>query len=100
MLIGQGRSGKTSLKKSLRGQRFNPDEDSTVGIDKDPSHFKITTETWKAGEKDEAANSDLVISYEHRAAQLIVSNLAVGKANSRERSSKIWKCFFVLVYTN
>ena len=51
MLVGQDRSGKTSLKKSLRGQRFNPDEDSTVGIEKDPSHFKITTEIWKAGEK-------------------------------------------------
>ena len=75
MLIGQDRSGKTSLKKSLRGQRFNPDEDSTVGIDKDPSYFKVTTEIWKAGEKSEATNSDAAISYEYHAAQLIVSNL-------------------------
>ena len=79
MLIGQDRSGKTSLKKSLRGQCFDPDEDSTVGIEKDPSHFKITTEIWKTGEKGEATNTDLVISYEHHAAQLIVSNLAEEK---------------------
>lgn len=39
MLIRQDRSGKTSLKTSLTGQKFNPLEDSTVGIDADPSHF-------------------------------------------------------------
>ena len=32
MLIGQERSGKTSLQKSLKGKPFNPDEGSTVGI--------------------------------------------------------------------
>ena len=36
MLIGQDHSGKTSLKKSLIGKPFNPDEDSTIGIDVDP----------------------------------------------------------------
>ena len=75
MLIGQERSGKTSLKKSLRGQLFNPHEESTVGIERDPSHFKVTTEIWKTGEKDEATNSDAAISYEHHAAQLIVRSL-------------------------
>ena len=39
MLIRQDRSGKTSLKTSLAGQKFNPREDSTVGMDADPSHF-------------------------------------------------------------
>lgn len=52
MVIGQDRSGKTSLTKSLKGQLFNPDEYSTVGIDVDPSHFELSTETWKAGEKE------------------------------------------------
>lgn len=45
MLIGQDRAGKTSLKKSLRGICFDPHEDSTIGIDVDPSHFKVSTET-------------------------------------------------------
>ena len=84
MLIGQDRSGKTSLKKSLRGQRFNPNEDSTVGINKDPSHFRVTTEIWKTGEKGEATNSDALISYEHLAAQLIVSNLTEKKRTPTE----------------
>ena len=62
MLIGQDRSGKTSLKKSLQGLRFNPGEDSTDGIDVDPSYFKLTTEIWKIGKKDQAANKEEVSS--------------------------------------
>ena len=74
MVIGQDRSGKTSLKKSLRGQAFNPDEESTVGIDVDPSHFKVSTEVWKTGEKDQETSVS-AISYEHHAAQLIAGSL-------------------------
>ena len=76
MLIGQDRSGKTSLKKSLQGLRFNPDEDSTVGIDVDPSYFKVTTEIWKTGEKDQAANKEeMSASFEHHVARVVVENL-------------------------
>ncbi|CAH3166443.1 unnamed protein product [Pocillopora meandrina] len=35
MIVGQDRSGKTSVKKSLKGICFNPDEDSTLGIEVD-----------------------------------------------------------------
>ena len=76
MLIGQDRSGKTSLKKSLQGLRFNPDEDSTVGIDVDPSYFKVTTEIWKTGKKDQAANKkEMAASFEHHVARVVVENL-------------------------
>ena len=76
MLIGQDRSGKTSLKKSLQGLQFNPDEDSTVGIDVDPSYFKVTTEIWKTGKKDQAANKEeKVASFEHHVARVVVENL-------------------------
>ena len=76
MLIGQDRSGKTSLKKSLQGLRFNPKENSTDGIDVDPSHFKVTTEIWKAGKKDQAANKEeMAISFEHRVARVVFENL-------------------------
>jgi len=74
MLIGQDRSGKTSLKKSLKGQLFKIDEESTVGIDVDPSHFKVLTEIWKAGKKDQETSVN-EISYEHHAAQLIADSL-------------------------
>ncbi|XP_067050218.1 uncharacterized protein [Acropora muricata] len=76
MLIGQDRSGKTSLKKSLQGLRFNPDEDSTVGIDVDPSYFKVTTEIWKTGKKDQAGNKEEMSgSFEHHVARVVVENL-------------------------
>ena len=52
MLIGQGGAGKTSTKKSLKGIHFDPEEESTVGVDVDPSCFKVSTETWCPGEQD------------------------------------------------
>ena len=75
MLIGQDHAGKTSLKNSLIGTRFNRDEESTVGIDVDPSHFKVSTETWKTGETNPATNIDTATCYEHHAAQLVVESL-------------------------
>ena len=78
------RSGKTSLKKSLQGLRFNPKEDGTVGIDVDPSHFKVTTEIWKAGKKDQAANKEeMASSFEHRVARVVVENLREQELNSK-----------------
>ena len=68
MFIGQDRAGKTSLKKSLMGQPFNPDEGSTVGIDVDPSLFEISTEIWRTGERDQERISEGGISFEHHAA--------------------------------
>lgn len=45
--IGQARAGKTSLKKSLIGLPFNPKEQSTVGIEVDPSICEIEVEQVK-----------------------------------------------------
>ena len=86
MLIGQDRSGKTSLAKSLKGERFNPEEDCTIGIDVDPSHFKVSTEIWKPGEKDEQRNVERACSYEHYAARLVVQNLSEEKSAPKEES--------------
>ena len=84
MLIGQDRSGKTSLAKSLKRERFNPEEDSTVGIDVDPSHFKVSTEIWKPGEKDEQRNVEG--GWQHYVARLIVQNLSEKKSAPKEES--------------
>ncbi|XP_068689890.1 uncharacterized protein [Montipora foliosa] len=86
MLIGQDRSGKTSLKKSLKGIRFNSDEGSTVGIDVDPSYFKVTTEIWKTGETDKEANTKDETSYEQHAALLVVKKLKKGEFFPEESS--------------
>ena len=87
MLIGQDRSGKTSLKKSLQGLRFNPEEDSTVGIDVDPSYFKVTTETWKIGKKNQAVKKeDMTASFEHHVARVVVENLKEQELTSEEKT--------------
>lgn len=41
MILGQDRAGKTSLKKSLLGMPFNPEEESTVGVEVDPSKCEV-----------------------------------------------------------
>ena len=50
MLIGQDRAGKTSLKKSFLGLPFDPGEESTDGIEVDPSKFEVDIDqvkNWK-----------------------------------------------------
>lgn len=50
MLIGQDRTCKTSLKRSLLGLPFDPEEDSTTEIEIDPSKFEIDIDhvrNWK-----------------------------------------------------
>ena len=47
LLIGQDRAGKTSLKKSLLGQPFDPKEQSTDGIEVEASTCEIEVEQVK-----------------------------------------------------
>ena len=75
MLIGQGGAGKTSTKKSLKGIWFDPNEDRTVGIDVDPSHFKVSTETWRTGEQGNDQNSDTAIDLDYHLARCIADSL-------------------------
>ena len=59
MLIGQDRAGKTSLKKSLLGLPFNPEEDSTDGIEVDPSKFEVDIDqvtNWTLTDKKQSAS--------------------------------------------
>ena len=79
MLIGRDRSGKTSLKKSLRGELFNPNEKSTVGIDVDPSHFELSTEIWTMPENDQEPKSGSSISYEHHVARATVEHMTASE---------------------
>ena len=47
LLIGQDRAGKTSLKKSLIGLPFKRKENSTDGIEVDPSRFQLDVDEVK-----------------------------------------------------
>lgn len=75
MLIGQDQAGKTSLKKSLRGISFDPEEDSTDGIDVDSSFFNVCTETWRTGEQDKGQNSVKEISFDYQTARSVADSL-------------------------
>ena len=84
MLIGQERTGKTSLKKSLKGETFHADERSTKGIETDPSHFKVSTELWRTGMKDQESGSDSNFFFEHQAAQFIFRSLKGEERNVQD----------------
>ena len=90
MIVGQDRSGKTSVKKSLKGICFNPNEDSTQGIEVDRYQFKLTTEIWKTGEKDEEANIDTtVIPHDYSAARWVADNLLMREKKCRSQKNKL-----------
>ena len=82
MIIGQARTGKTSLKKSLKGEFFNPNEGSTEGIETDPSYFKVSTDVWRTSKNSRDTESEPTFSFEHQTAQLIVERLKERKTGS------------------
>lgn len=87
MLVGRDRSGKTSLKRSLKGERFNPHEESTVGIEVDPSHFQVSTEIWSSAHLGDNQSHGHAFSYEHHAARFICGNLKA-ELSSRDPTEK------------
>ena len=61
MLLGQARAGKTSLKKSLLGMPFDPEEESTIGID--PSKCEVELDevkNWKSTEGKKPLEAEVV----------------------------------------
>ena len=69
MLIGQARSGKTSLRKSLKKQKFDEKEPSTDGIERDPSYFSVTNEIMSSEETEEEQDVDSEVSFHKRIAK-------------------------------
>ena len=59
MLLGQDRAGKTSLKKSLLGIPFNPEEESTIGVEVDPSKFEVDVDEVKNWQRTEQKKLDV-----------------------------------------
>ena len=82
MIIGQARTGKTSLKKSLKGELFDPKEGITEGIETDPSYFKVSTDVWRTGKNSKDTKSEPTFSFEHQTAQWIVERLEERKTGS------------------
>ena len=78
LLIGQDRAGKTSLKKSLIGLPFNRNENSTEGIEVDPSIFQVHADevkNWQPIDKSERG----LLGCSNDVAQMVVEKLWVQK---------------------
>ena len=81
MLIGQERTGKTSLKNSLKGERFDPEETSTIGIECDPFYLEVSTGIWKNRKVKEK------VQFEHLAAAKVTSAYL---KKQRENLARLW----------
>ena len=88
MLIGQGGAGKTSTKKSLKGICFDPNEARTDGIDVDPSHFKVSTETWRTGEQGNDKNSDAAVYLDYHLARCIADSLKTQETSIQRNTER------------
>ena len=75
MIIGQARTGKTSLKKSLKGELFDPHEGRTEGIETDPSYFKVTTDIWRTGRNGEDTEIEPEFLLDRQLAQKLFKGL-------------------------
>lgn len=88
LIIGQDRAGKTSLKKSLIGLPFNPEEPSTEVLEMNSSKLEVNMEQvveWKVISDDEveqARPQDLSI------ARLVVENMKQKKENKEVQISQ------------
>ena len=84
MFIGQARSGKTSLKKSLKREIFNEEEPSTDGIELDPSYFIVTNDVMSSEETKEQQDVETAVSFHNRAAKFMADEI---KQKSKNESS-------------
>ena len=76
MLIGQDRAGKTSLKKSLIGLPFDPKENSTQGIEVDPSIFHVDAHEVKNWQPIDKSKRGL-LGCSKDVAQMVVEKLCI-----------------------
>lgn len=88
LIIGQDRAGKTSLKKSLIGLPFNPEEPSTEVLEMNSSKLEVNIEQvveWKAisddNEVEQVRPQDLSI------ARLVAENMMQRKENNEGQIS-------------
>lgn len=69
MLIGENGAGKTSLKRSLKGEKFDDQEPSTQAIEVDPPLVKAGIKAWQDDEKNTV--------FDHKSALLVARQLSV-----------------------
>ena len=80
MLLGQDRAGKTSLKKSLLGLPFDPNQESTIGVEVDPSKCEVEVDqvkNWMPSERMKREMSE----FEEEIARFIARDLTEPEAD-------------------
>ena len=73
MLVGQDRAGKTSLKKSLLGMPFDPKQQSTEGVEVDPSVFEVDVD--KVTNWQRVEDKKLTSQFADELARMVVGEL-------------------------
>ena len=89
MFFEQERSGKTSLKRCLKGELYSSNEESSDGIIRVvPSHFKVATVIWNTGQEEQGVGSDSADLCYDSVAQKVADHSRGDKAEQRpfERS--------------
>ena len=71
LLIGQDRVGKTSVGRSLKGEKFKEDESSTEGVQVDVALKNVGSEPWKNSMEEQE-----MTTFEHKCALLVSNGLS------------------------
>ena len=88
LLIGQDRAGKTSLKKSLLGLPFDSEEQSTEGIEVDPSKCEIDVDQAARNWQSIGENKPGLLECSKDVAKTVVEKIFVQDESSGEDSDK------------
>ena len=88
IVLGQDRAGKTSLKRSLLGLPFDPEQESTVGVEVDWLEFGgevDEVENWVPRERKER-KGELLVS-EDEIARFMVRDLTESEADDNDSAA-------------
>ena len=88
LLIGQDRAGKTSLKKSLLGLPFDSEEQSTEGIEVDPSKCEIDVDQAARNWQSIGENKPGLLECSKDVAKTVVEKIFVQDESSGEDSDE------------
>ena len=84
LLIGQDRAGKTSLKKSLLGLPFDIEEQSTEGIEVDPSNCEIDVDQAAKNWQSIGENKPGLLEFSKDVAKTVVEKMFIQDESSEE----------------
>ena len=88
LLIGQDQAGKTSLKKSLLGLPFDSEEQSTEGIEVDPSKCEIDVDQAARNWQSIGENKPGLLECSKDVAKTVVEKIFVQDESSGEDSDE------------